>query len=191
MKKAFEFIFNGGLEYCLDYIQRWGNTSSLLSNIGHYGIRGSQKFDIDIDDLVSTIINDSYAPYFFIIKNANKYNLLYLWDDSGKNGDNTPRKNMQSNSLWVFTILKELTKGIIIKTDIKRGYDVSVWVKKVSDMQNYVDNHKGGDRALPGSTYIRIKVTASRHAIYEIYKKHYNSVIKDLDLLGIEYKIIE
>lgn len=191
MKKAFEFIFDGGLEYCIDYIQRWGNASSLLGNISHYGIYGQDKYDIKVDGLASTIISDSYAPYFFIIKKGTTYKMLYLWGNS-KNGDDTPRIEMQSNSLWFFAILKELLpKGILIKTDIRRGYDVSSWIKKISDIQNFKTNHINGNRAQPGSTYIRIKVTSSRYALYEIYKKHYNSVIKDLNLLGIDYKIVE
>jgi len=190
MRKAFDFIFNGGLEYCMDYIQRWGGSSSLLRNISQYGIQGSDKSDVDIDKLISTIINDSYAPYFYITKKGSKYDLLYLWSDS-KNGNDAARINMQSNSLWIFTILKELgKKGVIVKTDTKRGYDVSPWVKKVSDIPKYVDNHKRGERALPGSIYIRVKVTSSRYAIYEIYNKYYASVLEDLDLLGIDYKII-
>lgn len=190
MRKAFEFVFGGGLEYCMDYIQRWGNSSSLLANISHYGIYGQDKSDLDIDKLVSTIIGASYAPYFFIIKNKT-YKILYLWGNS-KNGDDTLRIEMQSNSLWFFTILKELLpKGILIKTDVKRGYDVSSWIKKVSDIQICKNRHISGERAQPGSIYIRIKVTSSRYALYEIYNKYYSSVIKDLDLLGIDYKIVE
>ncbi len=191
MRKAFEFVFNGGLEYCIDYIQRWGNTSSLLANISHYGIYGQNKHDLDIDKLISTIINSSYAPYFFIIKSKGKYNIFYLWDSS-KNGDDTSRIEMQSNSLWFFTILKELMpKGILVKTDIKRGYDVSNWIKKVSDIATYKNRHVNSEYSKPGSIYIRIKITSSRYGLYEIYKKHYASVIKDLDLLGIDYKIVE
>jgi len=190
MEKAFKFVFDGGLKYCIDYIKRYNSASSLLYNIDHFGIRGNEKSDVSADKLITTIICSSYAPYFFVTKKGSKYNLLYLWADS-RNGDDTPRKNMQSNSLWIFTILKELgINGIIVKTDPNRGYDISNWVKKVSDIPKYVNNHKNSDRVSPGSIYIRVKITSSRYAIYEIYKKYYTSVIKDLDLLKIDYKII-
>jgi hypothetical protein len=194
-RKAFEFIFGGGLDYSKDFLERGSGLGSLMMNISHYGIQGGSKSGADAGQVVDHMTSQIYAPHYGIIKKGPKYTITYVraYDSNLQFAEREAnQKAMQANSGWFFQIMALFHPRLyVVFVPENRGASVGS-VKKVSEIKPRLDWYKNSEHGAKDkdSVYIRVKKNTSSINLYEIFPEWWEQFRRDLDALKIEYKVL-